>query len=73
MLREEATPSAANELPTAVEKGFEASFAIRANEDIVLFNLHHGQPSSLGIDSVAVPGELLRSFPVSPYNIFWSA
>jgi hypothetical protein len=48
-----------DELPSALEEGFEVLFAARPVEDIVLVNPHHWQPAPLGIDAVAVLGKLL--------------
>jgi hypothetical protein len=45
-------------LGASLEKILETSLAIRAVEDVVLFNLHHGKPTSLGIHAVVVLGEL---------------
>ena len=47
-----------DELPTALEERLETLFAIRAVEGIVLFDLHHGKPASLGIYAIAVLSEL---------------
>jgi hypothetical protein len=48
-----------DELATAVEEVFETLLAMRAVEDIVLFELHHGKAAPLGIDAVVVLGKLL--------------
>jgi hypothetical protein len=41
------------------EEGFQTLFSIRAFEDIVLFDLHHGKPASIGIYAVVVLCEFL--------------
>jgi hypothetical protein len=46
-------------LAATFEHVLETRLAIRAIEDIVLFDLHHGKPASLGIHAVVVLGELL--------------
>jgi hypothetical protein len=43
-----------DELATTVEKIPETSLAIRAIEDIVLVDLHHGKTPSLGVHAVVV-------------------
>jgi hypothetical protein len=48
-----------DELLTAVEEGFESLLAVRTVEDVVLLDLHHGKPASLGVYAIAVPGQLL--------------
>jgi hypothetical protein len=40
-----------DELATAIEEGFDTLFSLRAVEDVVLFDLHHGKPASLSIDA----------------------
>jgi hypothetical protein len=48
-----------DELASTREEVPETEFAIRAVEGIVLFDLHHGKPASLGIHAVVVLGEFL--------------
>ena len=48
-----------DQLPAAVEEVFETQLAVRAVEAIVLFDLHHGEPASLGIHGVVMPGQFL--------------
>jgi hypothetical protein len=48
-----------DELPATIEEGFEMLFAFRAIKDIVLFDLHHGQPPSLSTHAIMLFGERL--------------
>jgi hypothetical protein len=43
------------------EEILETRFAIRSVENIVLFDLHHGKPASVGIHAVIMLGEFLFS------------
>lgn len=48
-----------DELAATLEEVLEILFAVRAVKVIVLFNLHHGKPPSLGIHAIVVLGEIL--------------
>jgi hypothetical protein len=48
-----------DELAAALEEVLETWFAIRAVEDIILFDLHHGKATAFGIHAVVVFGEFL--------------
>jgi hypothetical protein len=48
-----------DQLTAAIEKVLETPSAVRAVKCIVLFNLDHGKPASLGIHTVVLPGEFL--------------
>jgi hypothetical protein len=43
-----------DELAATLEEVLETHFAIRAFEDIALFDLHHRKPASLGIQAIVV-------------------